>query len=242
MPDDHRSDAFKPVPPSIPGVPANAVKSKPPEPPPPAPATVYVDAPRREAASQHHIWIIAAVVAACSVGGALLVWHSVSSLHADQAADNSVTAEPMISAQPLKPAKGLPAGPGPVATTEELAKPWASRPFGFPDSVTGEPVQAMVVHLPDGTYWAFSLREPFGDCALEYVTDLGKLRDDYNFAATHPMVVNTCTQTVYDLLRYGGPSDSALVRGEVVHGSGIRPPMAIEVRVEGKRIVAVRME
>jgi hypothetical protein len=56
------------------------------------------------------------------------------------------------------------------------------------------------------------------------------------------MVVNSCSHTVYDLLRYGGPSDGGLVRGEVVQGTAIRPPMAIEVRVAGKQLVAVRME
>jgi len=100
----------------------------------------------------------------------------------------------------------------------------------------------MIVRLPDASYWAFSLREPFGTCELDYVTELGKLSTDYNFRATHPMVVNPCHQTVYDLLRYGSSSDGGLVRGEVVEGTGIRPPMAIEVRVEGKQLVTGRME
>jgi len=100
----------------------------------------------------------------------------------------------------------------------------------------------MIVHLPDGSYWAFSLREPFGTCDLDYVNDLEKLRTDYNFRASHPMVVDTCNRTVYDLLRYGGSSDGGLVRGDVVEGSGIRPPIAIEVRVEGKQLIAVRTE
>jgi len=231
-------DTFKPKQPSIPGVAADAAKSKPPEQPP----TVYEPAPRRHAPSQHMIWVVAAVVTVCSMGGALLVWNVVSSLNARRSAAEPMTAATTITAEPWKPPKGLPAGPGPVATTVELAKTWASKRFVFPDSVTADPVQAMVVHLPDGSYWAFSLREPFGTCALDYVTDMQKLRDDYDFAATHPMVVNSCSHTVYDLLRYGGPSDGGLVRGEVVQGTAIRPPMAIEVRVAGKQLVAVRME
>jgi len=143
---------------------------------------------------------------------------------------------------PVKPAPTLPVGPGPVGTTAELAKAWAGKRFLFRDPVTSEPVPAMIVHLPDGSYWAFSLREPFGTCDLAYVTELEQLRTDYNFPASHPMVVNTCNRTVYDLLRYGGSSDGGLVRGEVVEGLGIRPPMAIEVRVEGQQLVAVRME
>jgi hypothetical protein len=240
MPDDKKSDSFKAPQPSIPGVPADAAKSKAKEPPA---ATSYTVAPEGDKPPQHLTWVIAAVVAVCSVGGALLIWHNMSPSHAGgPAASESATAELAFAAEPVRPTRDLPVGPGPIATANELAKPWASKRFSFPDSVTAEPLTAMVVHLPDGGYWAFSLKEPFGNCALDYVTDLEKLRDDYNFSATHPMVVNTCNRTVYDLLRYGGPSDNSLVRGDVVQGPGLRPPMAIEVRVEGTRIVAVQME
>ncbi len=49
---------------------------------------------------------------------------------------------------------------------------------------------AMVVRLPGGAYWGFSMREPFGDCQLELVTDLKKLKTAYNFRADHPMVAD----------------------------------------------------
>jgi hypothetical protein len=55
------------------------------------------------------------------------------------------------------------------------------------------------------------------------------------------MLVSPCDQTVYDLLRYGF-SSAGLVRGDIVQGSGIRPPMAIEIRQHGNEVVAVRME
>jgi hypothetical protein len=154
----------------------------------------------------------------------------------------AAAAAPVSAAPGGKPAEDLPAGPGPIATTEELAKPWASKRFLFPDSITANLVPAMVVHLPNGSYWAFSLREPYGTCDLDYVTDLKKLRNEYHFPAAHPMVVDTCNQTIYDLLRYGGPSDGGLVRGDVVQGAGIRPPIAIEVRVSGRQLVSVRTE
>lgn len=99
----------------------------------------------------------------------------------------------------------------------------------------------MVVRLPHGEFWGFSLREPFGKCELEYVTNLEMLRRNYGFSADHPMLVSPCDQTVYDLLRYGGSSDG-LVRGDIVQGTGIRPPMAIEIRQHGNEVVAVRME
>jgi hypothetical protein len=85
------------------------------------------------------------------------------------------------------------------------------------------------------------LREPFGKCELEYVTNLEMLRRNYQFSADHPMLVSPCDQTVYDLLRYGG-SSAGLVRGDIVQGTAIRPPMAIEIRQHGNEVVAVRME
>jgi hypothetical protein len=238
MPDDQRTNAFRPAQPSIPGVPTNPAKSRTPE----QPIAADPNASRHDTSARHLIWIVAGAVAVCSVGGALFVWNRMASLHAGAPLAPAVTPAPTIAAEPVKPIQSLPVGPGPVATTEELVKAWASKRFVFPDSVTGEPVPAMVVHLPNGSYWAFSLREPYGGCALDYVTNLRKLREDYSFSATRPMVVNTCNRSVYDLLRYGGTSDSSLVRGDVVQGPAIRPPLAIEVRVQGNHVVAVRME
>jgi hypothetical protein len=188
------------------------------------------------------LWIVAGALAVCIGGGSFFLWQRGSSSPAEQAVAKPAAAAPAATTEALKPTPSLPVGPGPVASTEELAKAWASKQFLFRDPVTSEPVPAMIVRLPDGSYWAFSLREPFGTCDLAYVTELERLRTDYNFPASHPMVVDTCNRAVYDLLRYGGSSDDGLVRGEVVAGSGIRPPMAIEVRVEGKQLVTARME
>ncbi len=142
-----------------------------------------------------------------------------------------------------EPAENLVIGPGPVATTAELAKPWSEKEFLFRGPFSAEPVPAMVVRLPGGDLWGFSLREPFGECELQYVTDLKALEADYGFRADHPMVVNPCTHAVYDLMRYGGGTpDGGLVRGDIVQGAGVRPPMAIEMKTNGKDIVAVRSE
>ena len=165
---------------------------------------------------------------------------------------NALASNPLVRSAPSTPAPeevqaqavpppSLPAGPGPVATTEELAKPWAAKKFSFKNALTGEYAPAMVVHIPGGSYWAFSLEEPFGKCEMEFVTDTARLHSQFNFAADHPMVVDSCNSSVFDLLRYGaGPK--GLVRGEVAQGSAIRPPVAIEVRVDGRQIVAVRAE
>ncbi len=142
-----------------------------------------------------------------------------------------------------EPVEKMMLGPGPVATTAELAKPWSEKEFLFRGAFSADPVPAMVVRLPGGSLWGFSLREPFGECELKYVTDLQELARDYGFHANHPMVVNPCTHAVYDLMKYGGGApNGGLVRGDIVQGAGVRPPMAIEMRTSGKDIVAVRGE
>ena len=84
------------------------------------------------------------------------------------------------------------------------------------------------------------MREPFGECQLQYITDLGQLAADYGFRAEHPMVVNPCTHAVYDLMRYGGGApNGGLVRGDIVEGAGVRPPMAIEMSLLGVLPVTV---
>lgn len=238
MPDEKKLDPFRPAQPSIPGVAAGAAKSAPAQPP-----TSYAPAPRRQGSSQPLVWVAVAAVAVFIVGGAIFFWlHTMSSKASEASVTSTATTPSPANSGTPKPAEKLPVGPGPVATVEEVAKVWSARRFLFRDPITSEPVPAMVVHLPDGSYWAFSLREPFGSCELEYVSDTGKLSSDYNYRADHPMVGNPCNRTVYDLLRYGGSSNGGLVRGDIVQGSGIRPPMAIEVRVNGRQIEAVRME
>lgn len=137
----------------------------------------------------------------------------------------------------------LPLGPGIVASTTDLTKAWSAKRFLFRSPFDPDPVPAIVVRLPGGQYWGLSLREPFGTCELGYVTDLAKLQSDYGLHAEHPMVVDPCTQTVYDLAQYApGSPDGALVRGAIVSGGAVRPPLAIEIRVEGKNVRAVRSE
>jgi len=236
MPDDKKLDPFKPEQPSIPGLKPTASKAALAQPP------SQQAAPRRESSSKALVWIVAAIVVVFIMGGAIYFWLHGTSPKASEPIAQSAADAATTSSDSAKPAEKLATGPGPVASVDALAKPWAGKRFLFRDPLTSEAVPAMVVHLPDGNYWAFSLREPFGTCELEYVTDLDKLRTDYSYRADHPMVGNPCNHSVYDLLRYGSSSNGGLVRGEVVQGAGIRPPMAIEVRIDGKEIVAVRME
>jgi len=135
----------------------------------------------------------------------------------------------------------LPVGPGEIATTSELAKDWSAKKFIFRDPLTSREVPAMVVHLPGGVYWGFSLVEPYGSCEMEFITDPEKLRTEYGFRASHPMVGDPCNRAVFDLTRYGsGPA--GLVRGEIAHGAAVRPPLAIEIEVRGKQVLAKKIE
>jgi hypothetical protein len=143
----------------------------------------------------------------------------------------------------MKRPEAVATGPGVVASTSDLSKAWSAKRFLFRSPLSTDLVPAMVVRLPGGQYWGFSLREPFGSCQLAYVTDLQKLQSDYGFHASHPMVVDPCNQTVFDLLQYApGESEGGLVRGAIVQGGGLRPPLAIEIRVEGRDVRAVRSE
>ena len=140
------------------------------------------------------------------------------------------------------------ANPG-IASVTEMAKPWSSKEFFIRNRLNGENISGLLVRLPGGSpshasgYWAFAQKAPFGDCQLEYVTDLGKLKNDYGFSATkHPMVGNPCSRTVYDPLKLSNLPGSVWARGAIVQGSDLRPPLGIEIKVEGKKILAVRAE
>ena len=136
-----------------------------------------------------------------------------------------------------------------IAEVGDLAKLWSSREFTYRNRVTGETVNALLVRLPGGSagqssgYWSFAMKAAYGNCRLEYVDDLQKLQNDYGFRlARHPMVGNPCTRSVYDPLQYAAIPGNVLARGSVVQGSDLRPPLGIEVKIQGKKILAGRME
>jgi hypothetical protein len=240
MPEDKKLDPFKPQQPSIPGV-APRTENPAAEPPP---APEYPVAPSRQQAQPPRFTLIvtaSAGVLILLIG--LIVWgRSSSRKPVPVSADTSAAAQP-AEAPAQKAAPSEPMGPGIIASVSELSKPWAAKHFQYHDFVTGQYEPAMVVHLPHGEYWGFSLIEPFGSCHLEFITDLDKLKSDYGYRADHPMIGNPCNRTVYDLLRYGGgASTDDLVRGVIVQGNGIRPPMAIEIKVQGSDVVAGRAE
>jgi hypothetical protein len=136
-----------------------------------------------------------------------------------------------------------------IADATEMAKPWSSKEFFIRNGLSGENTPALLIRLPTGSptltsgYWAFARKSPFGDCQLEYITDLGKLKSEYGFnGARHPMVGNPCSRTVFDPLRMTTLPGNFLVRGAIVQGSDLRPPLAVELKMRGKDILAVRTE
>ena len=238
MPDnDGKIDAFKPQQPRIPGVPKPAPEALPAEEAaePVRESTISALWPPRIPTK----WFIAGMAGVLALGGGIAWLSHGSSAKVGDPLAASETTQPL--AAKVKSPEKLPIAPGEIATTDELAKPWSSKRFIFRQPGTSKDTPGIVVHLPDETYWGLSLREPYGSCELEFVTDLQKLDTEYHYRASHPMVGDPCNKTVFDLTRYG-TAPSGVVRGEIAQGAGMRPPMAIEIRTHGKQILAVRME
>lgn len=230
MPDEKKIDPFKPNQPTIPGV-SSAPKS--------GGDVLAAPAPKNPYAKGLPTWIVLSLTGVLFIIIVGLWWSRRVSPEQAAAAPSADTAA--LTTAPAKPVENLPVGPGEVASTDELAAAWSSKRFLFRNPMANETVPAVVVHLPNGVYWGFSLREPFGTCDMEYVTDLKKLQTNYNFHTDHPMVVDPCNRTVFDLMKYGsGPN--GLVRGEIVSGAAVRPPVAIEMRAQDRKVVAVRIE
>lgn len=183
-------------------------------------------------------WLFSAICGVLAIGviGAFLMM-------AKKSHTAAVAAETMPHAAPILPTPSvpIPTAPGEIARTSELARAWSAKRFNYVNPLTKVEIPAMVVRMPGGSYWGFSLREPYGGCTLEFVTDLKKLEQDYFIHATHPMVVDPCDRSVFDLASYN-QGDTGLVRGAVVHGSAIRPPFAIQIKVKGQSVEAVKME
>lgn len=228
-------DPFKPTQPNIPGVPtATSPASK--------AVAVLAAASSQFRLSQMRMppaWLTIVIVAAI-MGGIGVAWWSREQPVAETgpAAVNASGA----AVESVAPEEQLPIGPGPIATTDELAEVWSSKRFIYRPESTGDQTPAIVVRMPGGNFWAILLREPFGTCNLEYIPDLQRLQTQYHYRADHPMIGDPCNHTVFDLMRYGTNSAGGLVRGQVVHGAAIRPPIAIEIRTNGKQVIAARME
>jgi hypothetical protein len=226
---DHAFDRFHPDMPRIPGV---------------AGATQVSPAKSDAAIQQRLMRILGAAAVAVALLGALAWWTKGK----PRKAEDSVAIEaakpelPAPSLPPVAPTPPAHAGPVVAASVAELSKPWSAKKFIFAKPFTHEDIDAMVIRLPGGDLWAFALQEPYGRCELEFVTDLHQLSAKYGYHASHPMVVNPCNNTVYDPLKVGPLGGSTWARGEIVQGGGMRPPLSIDVVVNGRSIIADRME
>ena len=157
-----------------------------------------------------------------------------------------------VPAPPPDPASLLPhadAANPVIADLAELSKPWSSADFFIRNFTTGENVPATVVRLPSGSanlrdgYWAFSRQAPYGNCQLEYIRDLDVLRKEYDYhSATHPLVGNPCSHTLYDPLKTTNLPGNIWIRGAIVQGSDVRPPLGVELQIHDKQILAIRTE
>jgi hypothetical protein len=136
-----------------------------------------------------------------------------------------------------------------IATTAEMSKVWSSKDFLYRNPLSGWAIPAMLVRLPTGSaaqasgYWAFATNAAYGNCKLEYVTDVKRLSEEFGYRrARHPMLVNPCNRAIIDPLKLSSLPGGAWVRGEIVQGADMRPPLAIEVKIKGQKILANRME
>jgi len=183
-----------------------------------------------------HLWIGAAAVLAIVIA---LVWWA----HGASAPGNGLLElkASRSAGQPSQAAQNapMPIAPGPIANAADMKQDWSTKAFVYKES-NGDKSPALLVHLPKDAYWAISLREPFGNCQLEFA-NVDKLRSDYNLSAPYPMIGDPCTHTVFDLTQYGeGPN--GMVRGAIVAGAAVRPPLAIEVNVKDGKIIASHEE
>lgn len=187
--------------------------------------------------------LVAVVLSVVVIGGIVSRSHRAAA-PADPSTQIDVPAPDLGGAPPQVP----PANTG-IASVDQMAKPWSSTQFDFRDSLSGERIPALLIRLPGGSatqpsgYWAMNLKAPYNSCQLEYVHDLNKLRTDYGYRpANHPMVGNPCSRTVFDPTKLMSLPGNVWVRGAIVQGSDLRPPLGIELKIEGKSIFAVRME
>jgi len=204
------------------------------------------DSAVQKPASSKRFLIGALLIVTCSVVVVAGLRMSRSGASSLPAADALPLPESSTAAATSEPP--LPSAPGPIATTEELAKPWTSKKFNYVRPDTHETVSAMVIRLPgvagdrSNAYWAFGLVPPFGRCDMDYVTDPKELSARYGYSTNHPMLAAACNGSLYDPLRMGVIGSGAWVRGEVAQGPGIRPPTAIRIQVTGHSIIADRIE
>ena len=232
MADQEQSERFKAEMPQIPGVAAEAA---------PRPGKGLAENPAVRLVAGMLVLLLLMFV------GSRWLFHS---RHTEAVAP-APPAQIEVPTPPADPTPAIPhatAADPQVATVAEMAKPWTSKEFVFVDHFSKENTPALLIRLstgsasqPDG-YWALTMTAPFGNCRLEYLADVAKLKEQYGFAARHPMVGDPCSRTVFDPLKMSNIPGNIWVRGSIAQGSDLRPPLGIEIQIQNKNILAVRKE
>jgi hypothetical protein len=195
-------------------------------------------------------WGRAAIaVAALLVLGSIGAWLMMRATHHETEA----AAAPIL--QPSPAPDELPARPAPraatsneIGTVEQLASPWSAKKFTYTRLLNGQQIPAIAIRLPGtsgrtaASFWVILLKSPFGNCALEYISDTQEISSRFGFSASHPMIADPCSNTLYDPTKMGTLPNGSWARGEIVQGSGYRPPLQIEIRLDGDKLISVRSE
>jgi hypothetical protein len=135
-----------------------------------------------------------------------------------------------------------------IGTIEDFAAPWSAKKFSYTRAFDAKQIPAIAIRLPGGngrtaaSYWVILLKAPFGNCALEYVSDTKEIASRFGFSATHPMIADSCSNTLYDPTRMGTLPNGSWARGEIVQGAGFRPPFQVEIHLDDNKLIAGRSE
>ena len=204
---------------------------------------------RQEQMRERTNWGRAAVaIGALLVLGAAGAWLMTRTTHKESAAAVAVLQpSPDPSELPATPALRA-ASSNEIGTIDQLETPWSAKKFTYTRALNHEQVPAIAIRLPGtnghtaASYWVILLKTPFGQCPLEYISDTKEIASRFGFSATHPMIADSCSNTLYDPTRMGTLPNGSWARGEIVHGSGFRPPLQIEIRLDGEKLIAGRSE
>jgi hypothetical protein len=187
--------------------------------------------------------------------GALLVLGSVGAWMMTRSTHHETEAAAIPVLQPSPAVDDLPARPvskapinNEIGTVDQFANPWSAKKFTYTRVLTGQQFPAIAIRLPGSnghtaaSYWVILLKSPFGNCPLEYISDTKEISSRFGFSATHPMVADACSNTLYDPTRMGTLPNGSWARGEIVQGSGFRPPLQVEIRIDGEKLISIRSE
>jgi hypothetical protein len=187
--------------------------------------------------------------------GALLVLGSIGAWFMTRTTHHETDAAAVPSLQPSPAVDELPALPVPraatsneIGTADQFANPWSAKKFTYTRPLNGQQIPAIAIRLPGtngrtaASYWVILLKSPFGNCPLEYISDTKEISSRFGFSASHPMIADACSNTLYDPTRMGTLPNGSWARGEIVQGTGYRPPLQIEIRLDGDKLISVRSE